>query len=78
MTGLLFISLSWQPTGPQQGQQPPPLPPGHAGGGLDLPPVPTTGFPSESRSAGSDSAGGGGEVDFDDLTRRFEELKRRR
>ena len=62
--------------GPTTGVQPPPLPPTApvaAPGGLDLPPVPTVGFPSAT--AGSDA---GGEVDFDDLTRRFEELKRRR
>lgn len=60
--------------------QPPPLP-GTAGatGGvpppaLDLPPVPHTTLPG-SNSGGS---GGGGDVDFDDLTRRFEELKRRK
>lgn len=45
--------------------------------GLDLPPVPTSGFPANNTSS-SDGGGGGGDVDFDDLTRRFEELKRRR
>lgn len=46
--------------------------------GLDLPPVPTGGFPAGTSSTASDGGGGGGDVDFDDLTRRFEELKRRR
>ncbi|CAI8056010.1 IST1 homolog [Geodia barretti] len=66
------------PTGPQGGVQPPPLP-GAMGGvpppALDLPPVPHTTLPG-SNSGGS--GGGGGDVDFDDLTRRFEELKRRK
>ena len=47
-----------------------PLPPPN--GGLDLPPVPTEGFSSTTGSEG------GGDVDFDDLTRRFEELKKRK
>ena len=47
-----------------------PLPPPN--GGLDLPPVPTEGFTSTTGSEG------GGDVDFDDLTRRFEELKKRK
>jgi vacuolar protein sorting-associated protein IST1 len=42
--------------------------------GLDLPPVPNTTFPGGSSTA-SDV---GGDVDFDDLTRRFEELKNRK
>ena len=49
--------------------------------GLDLPPVPTSGFPANNISSsdgGGGGGGGGGDVDFDDLTRRFEELKRRR
>ncbi|XP_003384586.1 PREDICTED: IST1 homolog [Amphimedon queenslandica] len=59
------------------GQQPPALPPTGGplpppNGGLDLPPVPTEGFSSTTGSEG------GGDVDFDDLTRRFEELKRRK
>lgn len=66
-----------QPTGgPQEGVQPPSLP-GAQGVGppaLDLPPVPHTSLPG-SNSGGS---GGGGDVDFDDLTRRFEELKKRK
>lgn len=69
------------PTGPQGGIQPPVLP-GATGGGvagpppaLDLPQVPSTSLPG-SNSGGS--GGGGGDVDFDDLTRRFEELKRRK
>jgi len=49
--------------------QPPTLPADN----LDLPPVPHTSFPEHS--AGSES---GGDVDFDDLTRRFEELKKRK
>lgn len=58
-----------QPTAPQPGVQPPGLPPND----LDLPPVPRSSFPN----TGSNS-GGGGDMDFDDLTRRFEELKRRK
>ena len=42
--------------------------------GLDLPPVPNTAFPGTS----STTSEGGGDVDFDDLTRRFEELKKRK
>ena len=61
-----------QPTGPQSGVQAPSLP--GTGDGLDLPPVPQTQLPS----AGGASGGSGGDVDFDDLTRRFEELKRRK
>ena len=38
--------------------------------------MPTTGFSFESRSASLDSGGGNGNVSFDDLTRRFEELRR--
>lgn len=44
------------------------------GSGLDLPPVPTSGFPDTSGT--SDSVGG--DVDFDDLTKRFEQLKKKR
>jgi len=40
---------------------------------LDLPPVPTHAL-SGDKSAGEDS----GDVDFDDLTRRFEQLKKRK
>jgi len=40
---------------------------------LDLPPVPTHTL-SGDKSAGEDS----GDVDFDDLTRRFEQLKKRK
>ena len=56
----------------QPGVQPPALPPDN----LDLPPVPRTSFPP----AGGNSGGGagGGDMDFDDLTRRFEELKKRK
>ena len=42
--------------------------------GLDLPPVPTHRLSGEDSSAGNDS----GDVDFDDLTRRFEQLKKRK
>ncbi len=64
-------SLFLQPTGPQSGVQPPSLPVEPPN--LDLPPVPSTSFPDTSTS---DS--GGGDVDFDDLTRRFEQLKKRK
>lgn len=59
-----------QPTTGQTGVQPPALPTDN----LDLPPVPRTSFPDP----GSNPSGGGGDMDFDDLTRRFEELKRRK
>ena len=59
-----------QPTGAQSGVQPPSLPPAD---NLDLPPVPNTAFPENSTASE-----GGGDVDFDDLTRRFEELKKRK
>ena len=72
--------FSSQPTGPQSGVQPPQLPGTHVPPAhpveppnLDLPPVPNTTFPDTSTS---DS--GGGDVDFDDLTRRFEQLKKRK
>lgn len=55
----------------------PPLP--HSDN-LDLPPVPRSGFPPTGPPPGP-AAGGppdGGDMDFDDLTRRFEELKRRK
>jgi vacuolar protein sorting-associated protein IST1 len=39
--------------------------------------VPNTSFPKPSGS-GNSGGGGGGDMDFDDLTRRFEELKRRK
>ena len=42
--------------------------------GLDLPPVPTHRLSGDDTSAGNDS----GDVDFDDLTRRFEQLKKRK
>ena len=57
--------------------QPPSLPEDN----LDLPQVPRTSFPGSSSSGNKGSGGGGGasgDVDFDDLTRRFEELKRRK
>ena len=68
-------TLLFQPTGPQAGIQPPSLPP--PSDNLDLPPVPRTSFPEPSGSGSGDS-GAGGDVDFDDLTRRFEQLKRRK
>lgn len=61
-----------QPTAVQPGIQPPCLPPDN----LDLPPVPHTAFPNTGTS-GSGS-GANGDMDFDDLTRRFEELKKRK
>ena len=71
---MLLYCVCVQPTGPQAGVQPPQLP--GAGDNLDLPPVPRTSFPP---APGSGSSGGdGGDMDFDDLTRRFEELKRRK
>jgi len=42
--------------------------------GLDLPPVPTHRLSGDDNSTGNDS----GDVDFDDLTRRFEQLKKRK
>lgn len=62
--------------GPQPGVQPPSLPQGDPPA-LDLPPVPSTTLP-ESGTGNGGGGGGGGDVDFDDLTRRFEELKRRK
>ena len=61
--------------GPQPGVQPPSLPQGDPPA-LDLPPVPSTTLPESG--TGDGGGGGGGDVDFDDLTRRFEELKRRK
>jgi len=61
---------------------PPPQPPNGNGGGLNLPEVPTNHLPPPP--AGGNSGGGGGaansgdDMDFDDLSRRFEELKKRR
>lgn len=73
------------PSGPLPGQQPPQLPqpprmpqPNTHDDGLNLPPVPTTGFPDSSMNSDDGGGGGGGDVDFDDLTRRFEDLKKRR
>ena len=43
----------------------------------DLPDIPTGGL-SNNTSVGGQSAGGGDDVDFDDLTRRFEELKKKK
>lgn len=40
--------------------------------------MPNTSFPSTGVSGGSGGGGGGGDMDFDDLTRRFEELKKRK
>lgn len=57
----------------QPGVQPPSLPPDN----LDLPPVPRTSFPTTGTNSGG-SAGASGDMDFDDLTRRFEELKKRK
>lgn len=49
------------------------------GGGSipDLPDIPTGGL-SNNTSVGGQSVGGGDDVDFDDLTRRFEELKKKK
>lgn len=58
----------------QPGVQPPSLPPDN----LDLPPVPRTSFPPTGGSSGGGGASGGADMDFDDLTRRFEELKKRK
>lgn len=57
----------------QPGVQPPVLPPDN----LDLPPVPRNSFPNPPPNSGP---GGppSADMDFDDLTRRFEELKRRK
>lgn len=60
------------PTTVQPGVQPPAIPTDN----LDLPRVPSTSFPN---TGGSGSGGGSGDnMDFDDLTRRFEDLKRRK
>lgn len=72
---MLSLFAFLQPTAMQPGVQPPPLPPDN----LDLPPVPQTSFPNpSSNSSGAGGGAGGGDMDFDDLTRRFEELKRRK
>lgn len=65
------------PTAPQSGVNMPPLPPSD---NLDLPPVPRSGFPPAGPPRGPAASGppDGGDMDFDDLTRRFEELKRRK
>ena len=67
----------FQPTTVQPGIQPPTLPTDN----LDLPPVPRTTFPntgSNSSGSGGGTGGASGDMDFDDLTRRFEELKKRK
>ena len=43
----------------------------------DLPAVPSNTLPDLGPSVGADSAGGE-DVDFDDLTRRFEQLKKKK
>ena len=43
----------------------------------DLPAVPTSTLPDPGTSVGGESAGGE-DVDFDDLTRRFEQLKKKK
>lgn len=66
------------PSGAMPGQQPPELPPpptGHQD--FNLPSVPSNNMPENSASSSSDG-GGGGDVDFDDLTRRFEQLKKKK
>lgn len=61
------------PTAPQQGVINPPGLPG--ADNLDLPPVPRSAVPPP---ASGPPPNDGGDMDFDDLTRRFEELKRRK
>ena len=75
---ILSVWLSLQPTAPQQGVVNPPTLPG--ADNLDRPPGPRSSFPPPPASSGppppaNDTAG---DMDFDDLTRRFEELKRRK
>ena len=69
----LSLSLSLQPTAPQQGVVNPPTLPG--ADNLDLPPVPRSSFPPPASGPPPNDTG---DMDFDDLTRRFEELKRRK
>jgi vacuolar protein sorting-associated protein IST1 len=53
-------------------------PPPNAGFTLpDLPTVPTSTLPDPGNSVGTTSAGGE-DIDFDDLTRRFEKLKKKK
>ena len=61
---------------------PTPPPPGPQGpspveGLPELPSVPAASFPPLDNTVGSNSAGGE-DVDFDDLSRRFEELKKKK
>ena len=44
----------------------------------DLPDIPSGTFSSNQSSGGGGQGGGGDDVDFDDLTRRFEELKKKK
>jgi len=57
------------------------VPPASAPGGNsipDLPDIPSGSLNSNSNVGGQSSGGGGDDVDFDDLTRRFEELKKKK
>ncbi|XP_032222879.2 IST1 homolog isoform X2 [Nematostella vectensis] len=63
-----------QPGPPTSGQQSAPPPSAPPPTFPDLPPVPTNSLPS----GGLGNSAGGEDVDFDDLTRRFEELKKRK
>lgn len=69
-----ILSLSPQPTAPQPGVVNAPTLPG--ADNLDLPPVPRSAFPPPA--SGPPPSNDTGDMDFDDLTRRFEELKRRK
>lgn len=68
------------PTAPQPGVvNLPPLPP--SSDNLDLPPVPRSNFSAGPPPPSAPAPSGppdGGDMDFDDLTRRFEELKKRK
>lgn len=63
------------PTQPPPQHQPPPV--GFKDGFPELPTVPTNTLPDPGNSVGTSSAGGD-DVDFDDLTRRFEQLKKKK
>ena len=69
----IHICIPMQPSG-NEPQKMPSGPNENSLDGLDLPPVPTHHLSGDDHLAGNDS----GDVDFDDLTRRFEQLKKRK
>lgn len=67
--------LQNQPPAPAPSQPPPAM--GFIDKFPELPAVPTNTLPDPGNSVGGSSAGGE-DVDFDDLTRRFEQLKKKK